>query len=309
MTEDKHKGERIAKRMARAGVCSRRAAEKLITDGKVKVNGKVIDSPALNVVEADKIIVDGKALPEKQQSRLFLYHKPPGLVTSHKDEQGRSTVFDNLPEYMPRVVSIGRLDLNTEGLLLLTNDGELARFLELPETGWARKYRVRVHGKVNENRLKSLKNGITVEGVRYKSIEAVMEDNPEERVSAGGTNSWISITLREGKNREIRRVMEALGLRVTRLIRTDYGPFSLGKMSRSSVVEVKTDVMKHQLAKYFAKSGEVKPAKAKGGTADNLDKANNHEKSNLSKNRPQKSYKSTNKSQKRSGSSKKGNNS
>ena len=248
MSEDKHKGQRIAKRMARAGVCSRRDAEKWILAGRVEVNGKVIDSPALNVTDADKILVDNKVLPEKEQSRLFLYHKPPGLVTSHKDEKGRETVFDHLPEFMPRVVSVGRLDLNTEGLLLLTNDGELARFLELPDTGWARKYRVRVHGKVNEKRLKSLKNGITVDGVRYKSIDAKLEDKVEGQ---GGANSWISMTLREGKNREIRRVMEALGLKVTRLIRTDYGPFSLGKMTRGSVNEIKTDVMKHQLAKYF----------------------------------------------------------
>tara|TARA_R110001592_G_scaffold29350_13_gene106698 strand:- start:1808 stop:2596 length:789 start_codon:yes stop_codon:yes gene_type:complete len=250
MSEDKHKGERIAKRMARAGVCSRRDAEKLIIAGRVKVNGKVIDSPALNVTEDDRIMVNGEALPEKQQTRLFLYHKPPGLVTTHKDERDRATVFDHLPEFMPRVVSIGRLDLNTEGLLLLTNDGELARFLELPETGWARKYRVRVHGKVNETRLASLKSGITVEGVRYKSIIAKLEDKAEDQYTSG-TNSWISMTLHEGKNREIRRVMEALGLNVTRLIRTDYGPFSLGKMSRGSVSEVKTDVMKHQVAKFF----------------------------------------------------------
>lgn len=256
MSEDKHKGERIAKVMARAGLCSRRDAEKWIAASRVKVNGKVIDSPALNVSAADKIVVDDKALPDKQNTRLFLYHKPSGLVTSHKDEQGRSTVFDNLPEHLPRVISVGRLDLNTEGLLLLTNDGELARFLEFPATGWMRRYRVRVHGKVNEKRLKSLKNGITVEGVRYKSIEAKLEKIPEDEkqknAGAGGANSWLSISLREGKNREIRRVMEALGLRVTRLIRTDYGPFSLGNVTRGTVTEIKPDVMKHQVAKYFA---------------------------------------------------------
>ncbi len=250
MDKDKHKGQRIAKLIARAGVCSRRDAEKWILAGRVEVNGKVIDSPALNVTDSDKIKVDNKELPRVEQSRLFLYHKPPGLVTTHKDEKGRATVFDNLPDFVPRVVSVGRLDLNTEGLLLLTNDGELARFLELPDTGWARKYRVRVHGKVNEKRLKSLKNGITIEGVRYKSIDAKLEEKTEDQ--AQGTNSWISITLREGKNREIRRVMEELGLNVTRLIRTDYGPFSLGAMNRGAVVEVKTNVMKHQLGKYFA---------------------------------------------------------
>lgn len=250
MTQSKHKGERIAKVMARAGVCSRRDAEKWIEAGKVEVNGKVIQSPALNVTNSDKIYVNGKILPQKEPTRLFLYHKPPGLVTTHKDERDRSTVFENLPDFMPRVVSVGRLDLNTEGLLLLTNDGELARFLELPETGWARQYRVRVHGKVNPKRLESLKSGITVEGVRYKSIEAKLEEKVADQAS--GTNSWITMSLREGKNREIRRVMEALGLNVTRLIRTDYGPFTLGKMTRGSVSEVKPDVMKHQLAKFFA---------------------------------------------------------
>lgn len=255
MNEDKHKGEWIAKVMARAGLCSRRDAQKWIAAGRVMVNGKVIDSPALSITEHDKVFVDGKVLPEKQGTRLFLYHKPPGLVTTHKDEQSRSTVFDNLPGYLPRVVSIGRLDLNTEGLLLLTNDGELARFLELPSTAWTRKYRVRVHGKVNEKRLKSLKNGITVEGVRYKSIDAKLEKLPEgEKRVRAGANSWISISIREGKNREIRRVMEALGLTITRLIRTDYGPFSLGKMTRGSVQEVKTKVMKHQAAKFFDKN-------------------------------------------------------
>ena len=262
MTQSKHKGERIAKVMARAGVCSRRDAEKWIEAGKVEVNGKVIKSPALNVTESDKIYVNGKILPQKEPTRLFLYHKPPGLVTTHKDERDRSTVFENLPDFMPRVVSVGRLDLNTEGLLLLTNDGELARFLELPETGWARQYRVRVHGKVNPKRLESLKSGITVEGVRYKSIDAKIEEKAPDQAS--GTNSWITMSLREGKNREIRRVMEALGLNVTRLIRTDYGPFSLGKMTRGSVIEVKSDVMKHQLAKFFAgKSSEAHAEKQK----------------------------------------------
>lgn len=253
MSEDNHKGERIAKVMARAGICSRRDAERWIADGRVSVNGKEIDSPALNVSADDHILVDKKPLPQKQDTRLFLYHKPAGLVTSHKDERGRSTVFDHLPDFMPRVVSVGRLDLNTEGLLLLTNDGGLSRFLELPETGWSRRYRVRVHGKVDVKRLDSLKKGITVDGVRYKSIDAVLEKPPEGEDKIGA-NSWITITIREGKNREIRRVMEALGLQVTRLIRTDYGPFSLGKLPREGVVEVKTDVMKNQVAKYFAKS-------------------------------------------------------
>ncbi len=250
MVEEKHKGDRIAKVMARAGICSRRDAEKMISEGRVKVNGKKINSPALNIQASDKVVVDGKPLPSKEQTRLFLYHKPPGLVTTHNDEMGRSTVFEQLPDFIPRVVSIGRLDLNTEGLLLLTNDGGLSRHLELPDTGWKRKYRVRVNGKVNETRLASLKNGITVEGVRYKSIDAKLEVQPEERENIGA-NSWLSITLREGKNREIRRVMEALGLKVTRLIRTDYGPFTLGKMTRGTVSEVSAGVMKYHAAKYF----------------------------------------------------------
>ncbi len=246
MSEDKHKGERIAKVIARAGLCSRRDAERWIEAGRVKVNGAEINSAALNVVSKDKIHVDGKILPNQEPTRLFLYHKPPGLVTTHKDEQGRSTVFEQLPDSLPRVVSVGRLDLNTEGLLLLTNDGELSRYLELPSTGWARRYRVRVHGKVNTKRLESLKNGITVEGVRYGSIDARLEESEKE-----GTNSWIAMTLREGKNREIRRVMEALGLRVTRLIRTDYGPFTLGKMTRGGVQEVSNSVMKQQMIDFF----------------------------------------------------------
>ena len=275
MSEDKHKGERIAKRMARAGLCSRRDAEKWIEAGRVKVNGKRIDSAALNVVAGDKIVVDGKVLPEKEQTRLFLYHKPPGLVTTHKDEQGRSTVFDQLPDDLPRVVSVGRLDLNTEGLLLLTNDGELSRFLELPETGWSRKYRVRVHGKVNEKRLLSLKNGITVEGVRYKSIDAKIDKTIEDK-DTQGTNTWLTIALKEGKNREIRRVMEALGLRVTRLIRTDYGPFSLGKMTRGGVVEVQASVMEQQIQKYF--KGKVLEKKPKGVQAKNSKNVKNFDK-------------------------------
>lgn len=260
MGEEKHKGERIAKRMARAGVCSRRDAERWITQGRVKVNKAVIDSPALNVTDDDDIRVDGKPLPRKQHTRLFLYHKPPGLVTTHRDEQGRSTVFDELPDFIPRVISVGRLDLNTEGLLLLTNDGELSRFLELPSTGWKRKYRVRVNGKVNDVRLKSLKNGITVEGVRYQSIEAYVEDAPEEQERTGA-NSWISVTLREGKNREIRRVMEALGLKVTRLIRTDYGPFSLGKMNRGGVNEVSPDLIQKYIPEHFDRNSLVKNEK------------------------------------------------
>jgi len=250
MTEDKHKGERIAKRIARAGLCSRRDAEKWIEKGRIKVNGKVITSAALNVTEGDKISVDGKILGQKEETRLFLYHKPAGLVTSHKDEKDRDTVFDNLPDDLPRVISIGRLDLNTEGLLLLTNDGGLSRYLELPETGWKRRYRVRVHGNVDPKKLERLKNGIKVGGIQYKSIEASIDDLPE-----GGSkitkNTWLTVAIREGKNREIRKIMEALGLRVTRLIRTDYGPFSLGNIPRGQVLEVKPHILSQQIQGYF----------------------------------------------------------
>ena len=250
MSTEKHKGERIAKRIARAGLCSRRDAEGWVSQGRVRVNGVVIESAALNVVDSDVVLVDGKALPDKEPPRLFLYHKPVGLVTSHKDERGRETVFSALPPDLPRVVSVGRLDLNTEGLLLLTNDGELARFLELPAHAWKRRYRVRVHGKVDEKRLESLKKGIKIDGVVYQSIEAKIDE-----VEKSGANSWLSVVLKEGKNREIRRVMEALGLQVTRLIRTDYGPFTLGRMERGAVAEVAPKVLQDQVAGYFKQAG------------------------------------------------------
>lgn len=246
MSEDKHKGERIAKRIARAGLCSRREAERWIEQGRVTVNGKTLESAACVVTDADKIYVDRKPLQGKEETRLFLYHKPAGLVTSHKDEKGRDTVFDKLPEGLPRVVSVGRLDLNTEGLLLLTNDGELSRYLELPSTGWKRKYRVRVHGRVDEKKLAHLKKGMTVDGVKYKSIDAEIEPNSSE-----GANSWLSVALREGKNREIRKVMEALNLQVTRLIRTDYGPFNLGKLPKGAAKEVEERILKEQIKGFF----------------------------------------------------------
>lgn len=231
--------------MARAGLCSRRDAERWIEEGRVQVNGKTLDTPAFKVSDSDTIVVDGKALPTKERTRVFMYHKPAGLVTTHKDEQGRPTVFESLPKDLPRVLSVGRLDLNSEGLLLLTNDGELSRYLELPTTGWSRRYRVRVLGNVSEKRLESLKKGITVDGVRYKSIKATLEDKKE------GANQWISVTLHEGKNREIRRVMEALGLQVNRLIRLGYGPFELGKMPKGSVREVEDSVLRAQIKPFF----------------------------------------------------------
>lgn len=238
------KGERIAKVMARAGVCSRRDAEKMIAAGRVCLNGAVLQTPATVVTHADTITVDGKPLQAKEPTRLFLYHKPAGLVTTARDEKGRKTVFDALPPALPRVVSVGRLDLTTEGLLLLTNDGELARYLELPSTGWVRRYRVRAHGRVTQERLDTLKKGITVDGVKYGAITAQLEKNQ-------GANMWMMLSLTEGKNREVRRVLEALDLRVNRLIRLSYGPFQLGKLPEGAVQEITPKVLKEQCAGFF----------------------------------------------------------
>jgi len=246
MSDKIHEGQRIAKVMARAGLCSRRDAERWIADGRVSVNGKAIDSPALNVLPSDKIIVDGKPMNKEgmKEPRLFRYHKPVGLVTTHKDEEGRQTVFESLPDNLPRLISVGRLDLNTSGLLLLTNDGELSRFMELPSTGWARRYKVRAYGHISQDRLDDLKKGVTIEGVKYASIDAKLEKQQ-------GDNAWMAITLTEGKNREIRRVMEYLGLRVNRLIRLSYGPFQLGHMKEGAVEEVTQKQMKTQLGGFL----------------------------------------------------------
>lgn len=238
------KGSRIAKVMARAGLCSRRDAERWITAGRVEVNGKILTSPACVVTDEDKIVVDGKILPQKEKSRLFLYHKPAGLVTSNKDEKGRDTIFDQMPKELPRLMSVGRLDINTEGLLLMTNDGELARYLELPATGWKRCYRVRAYGRITQTRLDKLRGGLVCDGIRYKGIEAKLDKQQ-------GDNVWIEISLKEGKNREVRNIMKALGLEVNRLIRTSYGPFHLGQLPKKSVMEVKPHVLKEQLSEFF----------------------------------------------------------
>ncbi|EJC74055.1 pseudouridine synthase [Rhizobium hidalgonense] len=234
------KAERISKVMARAGVASRRDIERMIMEGRVTLNGAVLDTPVVNVTLADRIEVDGVPIRGIERTRLWLYHKPAGLVTTNADPEGRATVFDNLPEELPRVMSIGRLDINTEGLLLLTNDGGLARALELPATGWLRRYRVRAHGEIDQDALDRLKDGIAVDGVLYGSIEATLDRTQ-------GSNVWITMGLREGKNREIKNVMGALGLDVNRLIRISYGPFQLGDLPEGHVIEVRGRTLRDQL--------------------------------------------------------------
>ncbi|MDP6705571.1 MAG: pseudouridine synthase [Alphaproteobacteria bacterium] len=246
MTEAKQ--ERIAKVLARAGLCSRREAERWIEAGRVAVDGEVLASPAFNVGTEARITVDGKPIALAEATRLWRYHKPRGLITSHRDPEGRPTVFEKLPAELPRVVSVGRLDVASEGLLLLTNDGELARHLELPGTGWSRRYRVRVHGLVAQARLDALAEGVTVEGMRYGPIEARLD-------RAQGANAWLTMTLKEGKNREIRRLATHLGLEVTRLIRIAYGPFQLGDLKRGEATEVKARVLADQLGPAAARFG------------------------------------------------------
>ncbi len=243
------KGDRIAKVMARAGLCSRRDAEKWIAAGRVSVNGKTLETPACVVRDGDEVRVDNEPLPEADRARLWRFHKPKGLVTTHKDEKGRTTVFDVLPPDLPRVVSIGRLDLTSEGLLLLTNDGAMARELEHPSRGWVRRYRVRVHGRIDNSHLARLKKGVTVDGVRYGSIDATLETTTAagEEKGAAKSNRWVTVSLTEGKNREVRKVMEYLGLTVNRLIRVSYGPFQLGKLDPGVLEEVPRHVLRQQL--------------------------------------------------------------
>ena len=240
MTDTPEKGDRIAKVLSRAGIASRREAERMIEAGRISVNGKVIPSPALNVTPKDKIKVDGKEVGDAEPARLWLYHKPVGLVTTERDEKGRDTVFDNLPDGLPRVMSVGRLDINSEGLLLLTNDGGLKRKLELPSTGWLRKYRVRVNGVVIEDHLTPLRKGLVIDGEKFQPMNISVDRQQ-------GSNAWLTVGIREGKNREIRRAFETIFLPVNRLIRVSYGPFQLNDLRADEVEEIKGRVLRDQL--------------------------------------------------------------
>ncbi|MDH4982223.1 pseudouridine synthase [Hyphomicrobium sp. D-2] len=245
---------RIAKAMARAGLCSRRDAERWIEEGRVSVNGRVLSTPAFEVGPKDKVLVDGQPLPAVEPPQLWRYYKPRGLVTTHADPQGRPTVFDSLPEELPRVVSIGRLDFNSEGLLLLTNDGRLARYMELPSTGWLRRYRARAHGRVTQDLLDRLKDGVEIEGVRYGPVEAAVD-------SVQGANTWLTVSIREGKNREVRRILAHLGLEVNRLIRISYGPFQLLDLKPGEAEVVRRRVLADQLGPRLAEQFDLgKPA-------------------------------------------------
>jgi 23S rRNA pseudouridine2605 synthase len=258
----------VAKALARAGVASRREIERLITAGRVRLNGQVLDTPAVKIAPGDVLTVDGALVAEAEATRVWRYHKPAGLVTTHADPKGRPTVFSHLPPGLPRVISVGRLDLNSEGLLLLTNDGALARVLELPATGLVRRYRARARGIADQARLDRLKEGLTVDGVRYGPIEASLDKSKASPSGDGraGANLWITLTLTEGKNREVRKVLEAIGLTVNRLIRLSYGPFQLGALAAGEVEEVGPRVIREQLAAHIAPAslpaGERAPAPA-----------------------------------------------
>src|SRR6056297_98348 len=256
MTDSQHKGERIAKVIARAGVASRREAERMIESGRVTVNGKVIERAALNITPKDKVTVDGRDLTAPEPPRLWLYHKPTGLVTTTRDDQGRTTIYDELPEDLPRVMTVGRLDLNSEGLLLLTNDGGIKRRLELPSTGWLRKYRVRVNGRPTDQTPAPLRDGIEVDGQRFQPMQVAIDRQQ-------GANAWLTIGLREGKNREIRRAMSDIGLNVNRLIRVSYGPFQLGQLKAGEVQEIRRRILRDQLGLDPAAEAPENPSKPK----------------------------------------------
>lgn len=252
MSEEIKKGDRIAKVLARSGVASRREAERMIEAGRISVNGKIITSPALNVTAADKIKVDDVELAEPEPTRIWLYYKPLGLITTNRDDKGRETVFDNLPEGMPNVMSVGRLDINSEGLLLLTNDGEIKRKLELPATGWVRKYRVRVRGYPKDETFDPLRKGIVADGEKFQPMTVSLDRQQ-------GANAWLTVSLREGKNREIRRAMGEIGLDVNRLLRVSYGPFRLGDLKPGEVEEIKARVVRDQLGLAKTESQKPKP--------------------------------------------------
>jgi len=266
--QDETAGDRVAKALARAGVASRRDIERLIEAGRVAVNGQVLTTPAVKVGAGDILTVDGAVVNAAEATRVFRYHKPTGLMTTHKDPKGRPTVFEALPPGLPRLISIGRLDLNSEGLLLLTNDGALSRALELPTSGWVRRYRARAHGRVDQARLDTLREGVTIEGVRYGPVEATLDKVKE---GPGGSNVWITVALSEGKNREVRRVLESVGLAVNRLIRVAYGPFALAALPAGAVEEVGPRVIREQLAEWVAPAnmpkGERAQFKTTAGTA------------------------------------------
>ena len=253
MTENTHKGDRIAKVIARAGLASRREAERMIEAGRVTVNGKKIDRAALNVTDKDRIAVDGRDLRAPEPQRLWLYHKPTGLVTTNKDEQGRPTIFDELPEDLPRVMSVGRLDINSEGLLLLTNDGGLKRKLELPSTGWLRRYRVRVNGRPTDDTFAPLRQGLVIDGEKFQPMIVTLDRQQ-------GANAWVTVGIREGRNREVRRAMEAVGLSVNRLIRVSYGPFQLGTLKPGAVEEIRPRILRDQLGE-TSEEAQKKPGK------------------------------------------------